>query len=160
MSRSLRSTLSLGVLILCFVGVMAPGVAKAQASDEAQITSLLETQAEAWNRGDLTSFMAGYWKSDETVFVGAGGITRGWQAVLERYQKAYPDRKTMGRLSFTKMEVHQVCADGAFVIGEFHLERENDKPSGIFTLNFRKFPEGWRIVADHTTAFAQPPVTK
>jgi len=26
----------------------------------------------------------------------------------------------------------------------------------VFTLNFRKFPEGWRVVVDHTTAFAKP----
>jgi ketosteroid isomerase-like protein len=62
----------------------------------------------------------------------------------------------MGQLTFSALEIHLVCPDAAFAIGQFQLERENDKPAGIFTLNFRKFPEGWRIVADHTTAFASP----
>ncbi len=155
MRRSILMMLGLGAMSL-FFGMVTPFGTTAQVHDEEQIKAVLETQTQAWNRGDLTSFMAGYWKSDETAFVGASGITRGWQSVLERYQKAYPDRKAMGQLSFSDMEVHKFCADGAFVIGQFRLVRENDRPSGIFTLNFRKFPEGWRIVADHTTAFAAP----
>jgi ketosteroid isomerase-like protein len=141
------------VAMVC-AGGSARFLGAAESSDEPQIRTLLQTQTDAWNRGDIDAFMAGYWKSEETAFVGASGVTRGWQAVLDRYKKNYPDRKAMGRLTFSGLEVHVVCSDAAFAIGEFHLERENDQPSGIFTLNFRKFPEGWRIVADHTTAFA------
>jgi ketosteroid isomerase-like protein len=122
---------------------------------EAQIRELLDTQTAAWNRGDVDAFMAGYWKSEQTEFVGANGITRGWQAVHDRYVRIYPDTKAMGRLSFSNLEVHPVCANAAYAIGQFQLEREHDRPAGIFTLNFRKFPEGWRIVADHTTAFPE-----
>ena len=126
----------------------------ADSEDNRQIRQVLQLQSDAWNRGDIYSFMTGYWKSSETAFVGASGLTRGWQAVLDRYKKDYPDRKAMGHLSFSNLEIHVECPDAAFVIGQFLLERENDKPAGIFTLNFRKFPEGWRIVADHSTAFA------
>lgn len=127
---------------------------------ESAIRAVLETQVAAWNRGDIDRFMEGYWKSANTEFVGAAGVTRGWQAVLDRYHKNYPDQKAMGRLSFSQLEVHMLCADAAFVTGEFHLERAHDNPEGVFTLNFRKFSEGWRIVADHTTAFAPSPHEK
>jgi ketosteroid isomerase-like protein len=147
-------------LILILIAVALLGTRKlvlgAESSTDNQIRQLLLMQTDAWNRGDIDSFMAGYWKSQETAFVGANGITRGWQAVLDRYKKNYPDRKAMGRLTFSDLEVQQTCPDAAFVIGEFQLERESDKPSGIFTLDFRKFPEGWRIIVDHTTAFAAP----
>lgn len=127
----------------------------AQSPDgETQIRALLEEQAAAWNRGDIDSFMTSYWKSDQTLFVGATGVVRGWQAVLDRYHHAYPDRKAMGQLTFSNVEVHNYCSDAALVVGNYHLERENDHPEGVFTLDLRKFPEGWRIVADHTTAFA------
>jgi ketosteroid isomerase-like protein len=43
--------------------------------------------------------------------------------------------------------------DSAYVLGEFHLQRKKDNPAGVFTLIVRKFPEGWRIVHDHTTAY-------
>lgn len=127
--------------------------ASGQSSAEAQIKDLLAAQADAWNRGDVDSFMTSYWKSDETAFVGATGLARGWQAVLERYHRAYPNRAAMGHVTFSNLEVHQECADAAFVIGEYHLQRAEDSPSGVFTLDMRKFPEGWRIVLDHTTAF-------
>jgi ketosteroid isomerase-like protein len=120
----------------------------------AQIHDVLDMQVAAWNRGDVDAFMESYWKSEETEFLGANGLVRGWNAVMARYRRNYPDRKAMGHLTFSDLEVHTLCADAAYVIGQFHLERESDHPEGIFTLNFRKFPEGWRIVADHTTAFA------
>jgi ketosteroid isomerase-like protein len=123
-------------------------------SAEAQIRQVLDAQVAAWNRGDVDSFMTGYWKSPRTLFVGANGVTRGWQAVLDRYHRAYPNRAAMGQLTFSDLVVHQDCPDSAVVIGEYHLQRANDHPSGVFTLNFRKFSEGWRIVVDHTTAFA------
>jgi ketosteroid isomerase-like protein len=123
-------------------------------SDEAQIRALLDEQTGAWNRGDIEVFMAGYWKSEETEFVGANGVSRGWQALLERYRRNYPDRNAMGQLSFSSLEIHIVCPDAAYAIGQFKLDRENDQPTGFFTLNFRRFAEGWRIVADHTTGSA------
>jgi ketosteroid isomerase-like protein len=125
-------------------------------TDESQIRAVLDAQVAAWNRGDIDSFMQGYWKSARTLFVGANGVTRGWQAVLDRYRRAYPDRRAMGRLNFSGLEIEQDCPRAALVIGEYHLEREHDHPSGVFTLNFRRFPDGWRIVVDHTTAFAPP----
>jgi ketosteroid isomerase-like protein len=144
------------VLIVGALAVSTKFAGAVESSDEGQIRQLLQMQTDAWNRGDLDSFMAGYWKSDETAFVGANGITRGWQAVLDRYEKNYPDRKAMGQLTFSGLEVHVTCRDAAFAIGQFELKRENDKPAGIFTLDFRKFPDGWRIIVDHTTGFATP----
>jgi ketosteroid isomerase-like protein len=148
--------LCVGFALLILLCVTVRGYAAPESSAELQIQSVLEMQSAAWNRGDLEAFMQGYWKSEETEFVGASGITRGWQAVLDRYRRNYADGKAMGRLSFSNLEVHIVCPDAAFAIGNFQLEREKDRPAGIFTLNFRKFKEGWRIVADHTTGFATP----
>jgi ketosteroid isomerase-like protein len=125
----------------------------ASPSDESQIRAVLDMQTAAWNRGDIDTFMTGYWNSEQTEFLGASGIARGWQAVLDRYHQHYPDRKSMGTLSFSDLEVHLICPDAAYAVGEFHLVREVDQPSGVFSLNFRKFPEGWRIVLDHSTAF-------
>ncbi|MFZ3217696.1 MAG: nuclear transport factor 2 family protein [Candidatus Acidiferrales bacterium] len=142
------------VLLCSAAGPRPLTVAPADSSDEAQIRAVLQMQADAWNRGDIDAFMTGYWKSDQTAFVGAHGLVRGWQAVLDRYRRDYPDRKIMGHLTFSNLEVHILCPDAAFVIGQFQLQREKDQPSGIFSLDFKKFPEGWRIVLDHTSAFA------
>lgn len=158
LSRKAMRFVVLGAAVFCAMAGSA-GLSSAPLGDESQIREVLTVQAAAWNRGDVDAFMLGYHNSDETVFVGANGVTRGWQAVLERYRKAYPDRKAMGQLTFSNLEVHLVCRDAAFAIGQFQLQRENDRPAGVFTLNFRKYAEGWKIVADHTTAFSAPAAT-
>jgi ketosteroid isomerase-like protein len=127
-----------------------------QSDDAAAILTLLNDQTAAWNRGDIEGFMNGYWNSNQTEFVSSDGVSRGWQALLERYRRSYPDRKAMGHLTFSDLEIRVECATAAYAVGEFHLQRETDNPSGVFTLNFGKFPDGWRIVVDHTTAFAKP----
>ena len=135
---------------------LASRLSKASPADpleEAQIRAVLDMQTAAWNRGDIDAFMTSYWNSEQTEFLGASGIAHGWQALLDRYHHSYPDRKSMGTLSFSDLEVHLTCADAAYVVGKFHLARESDQPSGVFSLDFRKLPEGWRIVLDHTTAF-------
>ena len=145
-----------GVLICAAVLSRSSSASPADPSDESQIRAVLDMQTAAWNRGDIDTFMTAYWNSEQTEFIGANGIAHGWQAVLDRYHHSYPDRKAMGMLSFSDLEVHLTCADAAYVVGKFHLVRESDQPSGVFSLDFRKFPEGWRIVLDHTTAFPAP----
>lgn len=124
---------------------------------EKQIRALLETQIAAWNRGDLDTFMQTYWKSPKTVFAGSSGVFRGWEAVLGRYKKTYPDRAAMGRTTFSSLEITLLAPDAAVVLGHWHLERANGRLGGVFTLVLRKFPEGWRIILDHTSAMNPPP---
>jgi hypothetical protein len=121
-------------------------------SVEASLRQLLDRQVAAWNEGDVDGFMEGYWKSEETSFSGTSGVTRGWQGLHDRYKRNYPDRATMGKLTFGKIEVTPLCADAAMILGEWHLEREQKPVGGVFTLVARKFPEGWRIIHDHTDA--------
>jgi hypothetical protein len=117
----------------------------------AEIRSLLDGQATAWNRGDVEGFVAGYWNSEETAFVGSQGILHGWQPLLDRYRKTYPDRKAMGTLEFSGLEITLLCRDSALVLGEWHLEREAGPIGGVFSLVLKRFPHGWQIIADHTS---------
>jgi ketosteroid isomerase-like protein len=143
-----------GAALLFFAtGSLSSSAKPPQSDDAAAILTLLNDQTAAWNRGDIEGFMNGYWNSDQTEFVSDQGVSLSWQALLARYHRSYSDRKAMGRLSFSNLEIRVECATAGYAVGEYHLQRESDNPSGVFTLNFRKFPEGWRIVVDHTTAF-------
>jgi ketosteroid isomerase-like protein len=153
------SILLLAALLLLAVSSSSSPAKLLETDDAAAILALLNDQTAAWNQGDIEGFMNGYWHSEQTEFVSAEGVSRGWQALLERYRRSYPDRKAMGHLTFSNLEVRVECSTAAYAVGEYHLQRETDNPSGVFTLNFRKFPEGWRIVVDHTTAFAKPVAT-
>jgi ketosteroid isomerase-like protein len=115
------------------------------------VTAVLTKQQDAWNRGDVDAFMQGYWKSPELSFADSSGITRGWQPVMDRYRKNYPDQKAMGHLDFSDLEVRPLGKDAALVMGRWHLKRDSGELGGIFTLVFQKFPDGWRIIHDHTS---------
>lgn len=125
---------------------------------ERDLRGLLEAQAASWNRGDIEDFMKGYWRSPQTVFAGSSGVQRGWDALLERYKHNYPDRAAMGHLTFSGLEVTPLAADAAVILGHWQLQRNKDSPGGVFTLVARRFPEGWRIIHDHTSAVASAPV--
>jgi beta-aspartyl-peptidase (threonine type) len=117
------------------------------------IRGVLEAQVKAWNKGDLEEFMKGYWNSPELTFISGADRTRGWQATLDRYRKRYQSEgKEMGKLTFSELEVEVLGPEAAFVRGRFQLERTKDKPTGRFTLIFKRFPGGWRIVHDHTSS--------
>ena len=100
--------------------------------------------------------MRGYWNSPELTFAGSSGITRGWEPVFERYRKQYPDRAAMGHLEFSELEMRSLGPDAALVLGRWHLNRDAGNLGGVYTLIFERFPEGWRIVHDHTSADATP----
>jgi ketosteroid isomerase-like protein len=142
----------MAALALLVLGV-APGVCQAS-GPEAEVRGILDRQEAAWNRADVVSFMEGYEKSPELTFSGASGVTRGWQNVLERYRKRYPDEQAMGQLHFTEIEVRLVGSEAALVLGRFNLkraEKAGGNASGYFSLVFRKTPAGWRIIHDHTS---------
>ena len=113
------------------------------------IRKVMDEQVAAWNRGDIDGFMSGYWKSEKLTFISGTDVTRGWQPTLDRYKKSYDSRVKMGVLKFSDLEFTVLSKDAAVVLGSWALTREKDNPHGIFTLTFRKFKEGWRIVMDH-----------
>ena len=121
-------------------------------ADRQAITTVLNDQQTAWNRADVDAFLQGYWHSPELTFSGTGGIARGWDGVLARYKKNYPDRAAMGQLDFSQLEFRFLGKDAALVLGHWHLVREKGDVGGVFTLVWQRFPEGWRIIHDHTSA--------
>ena len=118
------------------------------------IERVLRTQQEAWNRHDLEGFMAGYWNSPELTFFSDAKEHDGWKATIDRYLATYSSPgHEMGKLEFSGLRVVVLSQDSGFVRGAWKLTMSDGKmPHGLFTLVFRKFPEGWKIVHDHTSA--------
>ena len=141
------------VLLLLTMSVVAQTTSRNGSSAEQSIRRVLDEQAAAWNRGDLEGFLRGYWRSPELTFYSGGAVTSGWDATLQRYRARYQSEgREMGKLTFSELEIHLLSAEAAWVGGHWRLEMKNgDQPGGLFTLVFRNFPEGWRIVHDHTS---------
>jgi len=130
--------------------------ADAHDADRAAISGVLKAQQTAWNRADVDAFLVGYWQSPELTFSGSNGVSRGWDGVLARYKKNYPNRETMGELNFSDLEFRFLGADAALVLGKWHLKREMGDIGGVFSLVWQKFPQGWKIIHDHTSTVAFP----
>jgi L-asparaginase / beta-aspartyl-peptidase len=159
MRRVRRHFLMAGSLFWLF-SVAAQGPARAQPSSEGiadreAIGAVLRAQESAWNHADVDAFLQGYWHSPELTFSGSSGVARGWDAVLARYKKNYPDRAAMGQLSFSDLEFRFLGPDAALVLGKWHLQREKGELGGVFTLVWQRFPDGWKIIHDHTSAMAE-----
>lgn len=126
--------------------------ARAQEDAEAAVRAVLEAQAAAWNEGDLPTFVDYYLDSPDTRFVSGNTALYGVEDLLDRYRRTYPDRAAMGTLSFADLDIRVLSPDFAFVFGRFHLERESDAPTGLFTLLVERAADGWKISHDHTSS--------
>lgn len=138
------------ITFFCLIPTLAQD-SKRDAKAAEAIKTVMNEQAAAWNRGDIEGFMQGYWKSSNLVFVSSANVTRGWQPTLDRYKKSYDSKAKMGVLAFSDLEINVLSKDSAVVLGRWSLQREKDNPNGRFTLIFRKFKEGWRVIHDHTS---------
>src|SRR5437773_1456607 len=101
----------------CGALVLVLSAAILEAADEksgnapviSEIRGVLRAQQEAWNRGDIDSFMNGYARDETTVFVSGDEVRRGWQTVRDRYLSKYNDRAKMGTLTFSDLEIEQLA---------------------------------------------------
>ena len=132
--------------------------AKSVRSAESEIRAVLEAQVVAWNSGKLEEFMEGYWRSPELTFFSGGRKLTGWQATLDRYRQTYQaEGKEMGRLDFSDLDVQPlsrgVAGGVALVRGRWKLTlSDSTELGGLYTLIFRRFKNGWKIVHDHTSS--------
>jgi ketosteroid isomerase-like protein len=157
LSRGVEKALMVLRLFLCpaiFSIALASAAMAASDPSEKEIRALLDAQVQSWNHADLEGFMNGYWNSPDLTFYSAGTVTKGWQSTFERYRKRYKSGgNEMGKLAFTGLNITVLGNGSAFVRGGWQLTtRSGENPGGLFTLVLRKFPEGWRIVHDHTSA--------
>jgi ketosteroid isomerase-like protein len=128
-------------------------------ADEAAIRAAMDTQITAWNHADIPAFMQVYENSPDTTFIGTH-LRKGYGPILERYKQSYSTAEQMGTLTFSTLDIRllpSACGkvEFAVVTGTFHLERsakgESKKDDGIFSLVWRKGPQGWKILLDHTS---------
>ena len=115
------------------------------------IKKILKSQQNSWNNGNIEEFMKGYWKSEDLIFSSAKYKTAyGWEETLKRYKESYPNKESMGKLSFEIVEIKITSTTKAELKGKWELIRKNDNPNGYFWLNLKKFDKDWLITKDST----------
>ncbi len=155
----MRRMLPVFALVLLWIHAGLTARAQHANPDETAIRTAIAAQAEAWNRADIPAFMQAYEDSPDTTFIGLT-LRKGFAPISERYRQSYTSREQMGTLTFNTIEVRllpSACGKTEFAVvtGKFHLDRtargEATKDDGIFSLVWRKGPQGWKIVLDHTS---------
>lgn len=156
----------LRAVLMLICGILSASAAQAQAktaspaspaaphSAQSEIKAVLDAQVAAWNAGQLEEFMKGYWRSPNLSFFSGGRKLSGWDATIERYRKTYQaEGKEMGKLEFSELEMTPLDERAAVVRGRWKLTLSDGKePGGLYTLIFRRFKDGWKIVHDHTSS--------
>ena len=106
------SLILLGVIRVACEASVAPAQRRPE-TVQAEIAAFLQAQEQAWNQGDIDSFMNAYMRSSKTVFVSGNGMIRGWKTVYERYRHKYGNRAKMGKLVFSNFQVNRLTNDSA-----------------------------------------------
>jgi ketosteroid isomerase-like protein len=143
--------------VLAFAALLAAGAAATSQGDPGAVRAvraILDRQVADWNKADLDGFLSGYWNSPKVVFQSGGQRIDGFEAMRERYQKRYrADGKAMGRLEFSALDIEPLGPEAVLARGRWRLAMpDGTRPGGLFTVIFRRLPEGWKIVHDHTSA--------
>src|SRR5262245_56916820 len=144
-------------LLFCWtITALTMHAQQAQKSPQSEIRAVLDPQVAAWNGGNLEAFMEGYWRSAELTFFSGDRKFSGWQAMLERYRKTYQGAgQAMGILEFSELDIDLLSPSTALVRGRWKLTMPGgNQPCGLYTLIFRRFNNGWKIVHDHTSSKA------
>lgn len=141
---------------LALAGCSAPPIDTG--NPQAEVSSMLDSSARAWTRGDLAGFMASYAHDSTTSWVSGGHVQYGWQKLYDRYQTAYfAPGKQHDSLTFDELAVHPLNIGLAYTTGRFALHRGDSLvASGIFTLILQRRDGRWVILHDHTSADAKP----
>jgi ketosteroid isomerase-like protein len=139
------------LLTIAFVLALVLPAHSNAANGETTIKTILTRQAEDWNRGDIPSFVSVY--SEDCTFVGETILT-GRATLLARYQKKYPSKDAMGKLTFGDLVIHPLDSNVAVVTGKWRIDRTSaagGPAGGIFSLVWQLRNGTWQIVLDHTT---------
>ncbi len=119
--------------------------------EAAAIRSVINAAQIAWNNGDIDAFMAGFWKSDSLQFISARGISHGWQATRGNYIKGFPERSSMGTVSYEILSLTPLAPDIFILTTRYEITQEVGKREGIFTAIFRKINGKWLAVHYHAS---------
>jgi hypothetical protein len=120
-----------------------------------EIIESFETWQEAWNRGDLETFLTSYWQSDKTRYISGNKMMMGFETIAESYRTRFlaDDAPSMGKMRL-QVEPEWVTQDEALVFGKYQA-LDSDAAlagQGVFTVHLRRIDGVWKIVSDHASA--------
>jgi beta-aspartyl-peptidase (threonine type) len=130
--------------------VLSPQLSFDSQKIQNEIQTILNRQLELWNETNIDGFMEFYWKSEHLTFQSGNKRLQGWEQLLSMYKKSYSGENT-GQLEFKDISIKALSHNHAYVLGRWKVIQKASSKEGLFTLIFKRMPEGWRVIHDHTS---------
>jgi hypothetical protein len=124
------------------------------AADQTEIYAVLSYMVDRWNAHDIDGYMTTLWNSPDFLYVVDGEEIMGWEKVLSAYKQGYTDLNAMGHVQIDRCMVQMITPDVALALDWWTVTFgvPNSRPVlGTSTYNLKRFPDGWKIVAFHTS---------
>ena len=114
---------------------------------------MLDASADAWNRGDLDSFVGDYTDDTTTTFVSGGHVQYGFDWIRDNYAPSFEPGARRDSLRFEHVAARALGNDHALATARFVLFRgDSVTASGPFTLVLKRSSSDWKIIHDHTSS--------
>jgi ketosteroid isomerase-like protein len=123
-------------------------------TDDQEIYGVINQMVALWNAHDIEHYMESFWKSANLLIVSDGEQIIGWNNLLATYQRSYPDRRDMAICSVERVKIQSLGPDLALALSWWTVRTGSRNSYSTDTAIFRKFPDGWKVVADHATFIA------
>ncbi|MBD3415257.1 MAG: DUF3225 domain-containing protein [Candidatus Aminicenantes bacterium] len=141
------------ITVLFMVSLIYVSCSRSQIDHESiqdTLFSIIKQQQKAWNNHNIEGFMADYWQSQDLTFQSGDQRLYGWETLLKRYQTNYAGEK-MGTLTFSDIRIKVLSEDSAYALGHWKVKQEDVTHKGVFTIIFKRFASGWKIIHDHSS---------
>ena len=137
------------VVLLGSAGLLsAAGCSQVHPEPELQVVNALNHRADAWNRGDLATFLDGYWQSDELTVIDGDTTLTGWPAVQDACKRRLRSTEQPGRLVYDRLNTQPSTEDTIDVTGRWMRKEEAGAAGGTFSCTFRRINGRWLIVRE------------
>jgi Protein of unknown function (DUF3225) len=145
-----------GLRLCCVVSIFFCAVSLGQdvSDDQAQLYAWLNTLSNRWNAHDIEGYMAHFWHSENFIYIMDGEEITGWGNLLAAYRAGYSDASAMGTIDVQRTQIEMITPDVALMIDWWtaRFPAHQSRPQhGTTSFTMRKFNDGWKAVAFHTT---------
>ena len=156
--RRLLPALSLLVALSLGAGCRFEIEDEGDSNVQVAVEKMLMESAGAWNRGELAGFMDDYLESENTTYIGGGGLLTGYESIHARYAPLFEPGAARDSLRFEDVRTRRLAAVEAIATARWILyQGETVTGSGPFTLVLRHTSGGWKIIHDHSSSDPSPP---
>jgi hypothetical protein len=124
-------------------------------TDTQAIYGLLLKMVDRWNAHDIEGYMEAFWNSPDLWCVVGADTFFGYGELYAAYQRGYVNRDDMGTLTPERVQIRKLTTDIAIALTWWTVRIHNRSTYLTATIDLRKFQEGWKVVASHTTFLEQ-----